>query len=183
MPIAPVTSIDPVMTVNIGGGIAIEWTAPDARGSAITAYKIEIANKANTTWTVDAPCSATSPADPAALRCVVLMSTLTAATPYGYSFNDVVYVRVSAKNYYGYGSLSPASASTGAKIRVVPAQMAAPTEDPSSTDVTLIMNWIALSGAASGNSDILGYSICWDNGVSTVDADIELIDTLATTYT
>jgi hypothetical protein len=45
IPAAPVTSIDPV-----AGGVAIEWTAPDARGDTITEYKIEIANKAGTVW-------------------------------------------------------------------------------------------------------------------------------------
>jgi hypothetical protein len=45
IPAAPVTSIDPV-----AGGVAIEWTAPDARGDTITEYKIEIANKEGTVW-------------------------------------------------------------------------------------------------------------------------------------
>ena len=39
LPEAPVTSIDPA-----SGGVTITWTAPDARGSNITDYKIEIAD-------------------------------------------------------------------------------------------------------------------------------------------
>jgi hypothetical protein len=74
------------------------------------------------------------------------MSVLTAA-PYNYVFDDLVKVRVQAKNFFLFGALSPESEATGARIRVVPSKMAAPTEDPSCTDVTLTMNWIALSGA------------------------------------
>ena len=44
-PLAPVTSIDPIT-----GDLAIDWTAPDARGDAITKYIVEIANKAGTVW-------------------------------------------------------------------------------------------------------------------------------------
>jgi hypothetical protein len=110
------------------------------------------------------------------------MSTLTAA-PFNYIFDDVVYVRVSAANFYGFGALSPTSESTGAKIRVVPVQMASPTEDSSSTDVTVTMNWIALSGADAGHSDVIAYSLYWDNGVSTGTADIELTDALVTSFT
>ena len=84
MPAAPVTSIDPV-----AGGVAIAWTAPDARGDTITAYKIEIANKAGTDWFTEATCLGTDPTVIANLRCVVPMSTLTAA-PYNYVFDDLV---------------------------------------------------------------------------------------------
>jgi hypothetical protein len=138
IPVAPVTSID------ASGAMAIAWTAPDARGSAITAYTIEIQSKLDPSkMYTDAPCSATSPTDPAALKCLVLMSTLmfsdttslTNLAPYGYSFNDVVLVRVTAANLYGAGDPSPWSdATNGAKIRVVPAKMAAPTIHANSTD-------------------------------------------------
>lgn len=61
--------------------------------------------------------------------------------------------------------------------------MAAPTEDPSSTDVTLTLNWAPLTGAQAGNSDVIAYSLYWDNGVSGADADIELTDALVTSFT
>ena len=177
VPIAPVTSID-----SVAGGVAIAWTAPDARGSDITEYLIEISDSTGASWPPAAACDGADATVLADLRCVVLMSTLTAA-PYNYVFDAVVYVRVSAKNVYGFGVVSPASASTGAKIRVVPAQMAAPTEDASSTDVTVTMNWIALSGSNAGNSDVIAYSLYWDNGVTTGTADTELTDALVTSFT
>ena len=113
-PLAPVTSIDAAT-----GGVVITWTAPSARGQAITAYKIEFANKAQTAWSEVATCDGSAPATRDALRCVVAMSTFTEAT-FGYLFDDVVYVRVKAYNSYGYGELSEPCDDTGARIRVVP---------------------------------------------------------------
>lgn len=163
-PLAPVTSIDPAT-----GDLAIEWTAPDARGDAITAYQVEIADRAGATWRAEtATCDATLATLVAARRCTVPMTVLTGAT-YGYTYShatggDVVRVRVKAANFFGYGELSPVSDAAGAAIRAVPGQMAAPTEDPSCTDVTLTMNWIALSGVDAGASPVIAYSLYWDAG-------------------
>lgn len=177
LPDAPTTSIDPVT-----GGIALAWVAPDARGDDITAYKVEIANNDGTAWYTDAACVGTSSTVVTSRACVIPMTTLTSA-PYNYIFDDVVYVKVSAQNAFGFGAVSPASASTGARIRSVPQAMAAPSEDPSSTDVTLTLNWVALTGAQAGNSDVIAYSLYWDNGVSAATADIELTDALVTSFT
>ncbi len=35
-------------------------------------------------------------------------------------------------------------------------------QDPSCTDVTLTMNWVALSGVDAGSSDVIAYSLLWD---------------------
>lgn len=43
------------------------------------------------------------------------------------------------------------------------------------------MNWIALTGTATGNSDILSYDLYWDNASGT--SSIELVNSLVTTYT
>jgi hypothetical protein len=97
----------------------------------------------------------------------------------------LVQVRVKAANYFGYGVLSPVSASTGAKIRAVPNIMAAPTEDASCTDVTLRMNWVALSGLDAGSSSVIAYSLLWDNadGTKTLNEFLELTDALVTSFT
>lgn len=114
VPAAPVTSIDPAT-----GGIVLHWAAPSERGSAIEAYKIEIANKAQTSWSEVSSCDGADPVVRDALQCIVPMSTFTGPL-FGYVFDDVVYVRVSAKNHYGFGAISPACDATGARIRVVP---------------------------------------------------------------
>jgi len=110
------------------------------------------------------------------------MSTLR-ATPYLYAFDDLVQVRVSAANSYGFGTISPVSDSTGARIRQEPAKMAPPTEDPSCTDVTLTMNWTPLSGVDAGNSPVIAYSLLWDAGDAGAVAFTELTDALVTSFT
>lgn len=184
-PIAPVTSIDAAT-----GHFAIEWTAPDARGDAITAYLLEIADKTGLVWnTENATCDATTASIVAARRCTVPMTVLTGAK-YGYAYSystggDLVQVRVKAANFFGFGVLSPVSDASGAKIRAVPGVMAAPTEDASCTDVTLRMNWVALSGIDAGSSSVIAYSLLWDAG----DANkalaefVELTDALVTSFT
>jgi hypothetical protein len=182
-PLAPVTSIDAA-----AGALAIDWTAPDARGDAITAYLVEIADKAGTTWhTENATCDATQAALVAARRCTVPMTVLTSAK-YGYAYSyatggDLVQVRVKAANFFGFGVLSPVSDASGARIRAVPGQMAAPTEDASCTDVTLTMNWVALSGLSAGSSSVIAYSLYWDAGVAEAVTFTELTDALVTSFT
>lgn len=184
-PIAPVTSIDAAT-----GYFAIDWTAPDARGDAITAYLVEIADHTGLVWnTENATCDGTTASIVAARHCTVPMTVLTGAK-YGYAYSystggDLVQVRVKAANYFGFGVLSPVSDASGAKIRAVPGVMAAPTEDASCTDVTLRMNWVALSGIDAGSSSVIAYSLLWDAG----DANkalaefVELTDALVTSFT
>ena len=86
---------------------------------------IEIANVAGTAWSSVSTCNGSDPSVVAALTCIVPMSTLT-ADPFDYLFGNVVYVRVSATNTYGFGSVSATSSATGATIAVVPTQMQSP---------------------------------------------------------
>jgi len=119
-----------------------------------------------------------------ARSCVIPMDTLLVA-PYNYAFNSIVRVRVSAANFYLFGALSPVSDDSGARIRVIPIKMAPPTADPLSTDVTLIINWVALSGADAGNSAVIAYSLLWDAGDNTKadEAFTELENKLVTSFT
>ena len=117
-----------------------------------------------------------------ARNCVIPMSVLL-NTPFNYTFDQIVRVRVSAANKYGYGNLSAVSGDSGARIRVIPVQMAKPTMDPLSTDKTLIMNWIAISGANAGNSPVIAYSLLWDAGNAGANTFTELTDALVTSFT
>jgi len=183
-PLAPVTSIDPTH-----GALAIDWTAPDARGDSITAYWVEIADRAGNWHNETATCDGATAAIVAARRCTVPMTVLTGATySYTYSYatgGDLVQVRVRAANFFGFGVPSDVSGPSGARIRAVPGQMAAPTEDSNCTDVTLTMNWVALSGIDAGSSTVIAYSLLWDAGVaSTAEASFtELTDALVTSFT
>jgi hypothetical protein len=111
------------------------------------------------------------------------MTTLT-TTPFNYLFDDVVYARVSATNVYGFGSVSPASDASGVSIKGVPAQMTSPTEDLAlSTDTAITLHWLPLTGTDAGNSDVIAYSLYWDEGDATRStADTPLTDALITTF-
>jgi hypothetical protein len=63
--------------------------------------------------------------------------------------------------------------------------MLPPTEDlTTSTDVAVTLNWIPLSGVDAGNSDVIAYSLYWDEGESAkAEADVELVDAAVTTFT
>ena len=104
------------------------------------------------------------------------MTTFT-SSPYSYVFDDVIYVRVKATNSYGYGVTSDPCDNTGARIRSVPAKMLAPTESLLSTDTEILLSWIPLTGVDAGNSDIIAYSLYWDEGDSNkAEADVALYD-------
>lgn len=104
------------------------------------------------------------------------MTTFTSA-PYNYVFDDVIYVRVKATNSYGYGLLSDACDNTGARVRSVPSKMQPPTESLLSTDTEILLSWIPLTGVDAGNSDIIAYSLYWDEGDSNkAAADVALND-------
>jgi len=181
-PEAPTTSIDADT-----GGMTISWTAPPARGSAIDRYRIEIlvAGSNPEQWLETDDCDGSLTQIKTDRKCVVPMTTLTDVATFGYDFDEVVKVRVTAKNFYGFGVPSAASAASGARIRSIPAQMAKPVEDEAtSTDVQIRLTWAAVSGVAAGNSDTLGYSLRWDNAdaTKTVEQFTEVIHTQATSY-
>jgi hypothetical protein len=68
----------------------------------------------------------------------------------------------------------------GALIRQTPDQMISPTQ-VYSTDLEIKVQWSALVGSTTGDSEILSYNLYWDNGTGTTD--IELIDSLVTEFT
>jgi hypothetical protein len=106
------------------------------------------------------------------------MSVLT-ASPYLVEFDEVVVVRVSAKNSYGWSATSTPN-TIGAQIRRKPDQMTAPVE-VSRTDSTIVVSWAELTGATTGNSAITSYNLYWDNNTGT--SSLELTDSLVTQWT
>lgn len=105
------------------------------------------------------------------------MSVLTTG-PYNLAFDELIFARVKAFNVYGWSSVSPLNTS-GIKIRRKPDQMAAVTiVSKKQTEISL--SWTALTGAATGNSAILSYSLFWDNATGTTS--IQVIDSLVTTH-
>lgn len=113
-----------------------------------------------------------------ALSCTIDMNTLT-ASPFSLVFDDLVAVRVRAKNSIDYGDWSTTT-TTGAKIRSIPDTMIAPTI-ASFADSSITVTWTALTSPDNGNSDILAYELVWDNGLNVVPT-VELSNVLTTEY-
>jgi hypothetical protein len=109
-----VTTIDPIT-----GGVKIDWTAPYYNGAEITSYTIEIQDS-NSLWQSDAQCDGSDSAIVASMNCVVSMDTI--STTFGYAFDSIVYVRISATNQMGTGAWSMAN-SDGALVRSKPGKM------------------------------------------------------------
>jgi hypothetical protein len=151
---AVTTSID-----SSTGGVTITWSPPTNDGSeTIDTYLIEISNKAGTTWTVETlSCDGSNAAYVSAKTCTIPMTVLT-ASPYSYTFDDLVVVRAKARNVIGFAtSYSPVNTS-GAKIRSIPSTMVIPTL-VSYTDTSLSISWTALTSPNNGNSAILAYNV------------------------
>lgn len=56
-----------------------------------------------------------------------------------------------------------------------------PPFEVSSTENTIVVEWLTLTGAETGDSEILSYNLYWDD--ASTNLDIELIDAIATTFT
>lgn len=114
----------------------------------------------------------------AALSCTIDMDTLT-ASPFSLDFNDLVEVRVRARNSIDYGDWSTTT-TTGAYIRSIPDTMDAPTI-VSFPDSSINVTWTALTSPDNGNSDILAYELVWDAGADVVPT-VELSNVLSYYY-
>jgi len=107
------------------------------------------------------------------------MSTLL-ISPYSLSQNTLILAKVRARNSLGWGSYS-APNSSGARVRVIPYQMSAPTV-VSYSDLSIQLSWSALTSPENGDSPITGYQLYWDNGTGETPA-ISILDALSLTYT
>ena len=86
------------------------------------------------------------------------MDTLTSVS-FGYSFDDLVYVQVSAENDFGIST--PTQNLNGARIRSKPGVMTTPVIS-SYSDTQIVVTWTALAAPTNGNSDITSYVLYWN---------------------
>ena len=155
---APITSID-----SSTGGVKIQWIAPYNNADTITKYKIEIltdtdATTPNTYTETTTYCDGSLTTVISNLYCIVPMSALI-TTPFSLDYLELVTVRVSAYNSFGWSSVS-LSNSAGATIRVVPVKMASPTRGDDSTISQIQVNWTPLTTTADmGGSAITSYHL------------------------
>ncbi|CDW74138.1 pa14 multi-domain protein [Stylonychia lemnae] len=172
----PRTSVDVT-----SGHFKIEWDASITNGDSIDQYLIEIQTKAGA-WTTNSLCDGSSLVIIGARYCLIPMSILRDSATFNYAVNNLVQVRISAHNSFGWGDISTTPLTDGGRIRTEPAAMTSPLDNvvlTTSNQITL--NWVALSGSATGYSAILSYNLVWNSG--TGDPSITLIDSLLLQYT
>jgi hypothetical protein len=153
----------------------ITWVAGDGQGQAISQYLIQIQGKDGTFYSQTNYCPGT---DVSVLSCNVPYTVLR-ATPYNLVLNDLVIVRVSAKNSNGWGSNSDASTG-GASIQTEPGIGTQVVKDAATTESTLKVTFTAVT--STGGSPIISYhlqyklssSSTWQNvkGLSPFNTDL-----------
>ena len=75
---------------------------------------------------------------------------------------------MAAANSVGLGTYSVVN-TLGARVRTVPGQMTSPQLGTEVTETQLEILWTELTGADTGNSEILGYQLYWDAQTGTSD--------------
>lgn len=137
-----VTSIEAV-----AGSLKIQWTEPHDGFQDITNYLVEIYDGVSGWHQSSDHCNGS---DPTLTECIVPMSVLR-NVPYSLTFQDLIEVRATAQNSYGFAN-SPSKVNTeGALVRTEPDQMQAPAE-VYSTDLEIKVEWQQLTGSATGDS-------------------------------
>jgi hypothetical protein len=145
------------------GGLRVEWTEPFDNSDEITEYEIEAKTSSGDWLSI---CDGSDAQVVATLRCIVDMSVLTEPTTFGLVFEDMVEVRVAARNVNGLGEYSSPNTS-GEYVRTAPTFMNALLRDPLTNDHQLHVYWNALDPVtdftATGGSAILSYGLEWDD--------------------
>lgn len=161
--VAPVVIIDTDPTL-----IAITWQelSPATNGGlTISSYKIEVLTSEGV-YEESAECDGTDPTVMTNLECKISIVSLL-ESPFTLAQGELVQVRVTAVNSIG-GSVPSIPNSVGAEIELVPHKPpTAPTKNYSTTQTTLVINYLHLEGTANGGSEVLSYSVVWDQGTDT----------------
>lgn len=166
------TSIDPA-----NGNLLISWSAPNSNGDPISSYTIQILKYGDVNYYSTSSCDGTTAAVLSSLSCEITMSTLTSAT-FAYTFGTTVLVRVASTN--SGGTSDYAYNLGGATVRSIPNQMNDPVVT-SYSDTFINLSWTALTGTATGNSDITAYDLYWNAGVGTTPSTL-VTEALITSY-
>jgi hypothetical protein len=152
-----------------GTEVKLAWQTPDANGSPVDAYRVEVLASSGSYLEETTHCSgAVDPTVLSAASCQVPMSAFSSA-PFSLARGAQIAFRVTAQNQIGWQA-SPSGPTTGlVLVETAPlGAPAAPALDASQTDEGQIRVTMAEipdgASAANGGSPILSYSLEWDAG-------------------
>ena len=121
------------------GGVVIDWSLPNSRGSDILSYIVEVQSQLGSWIEPGNGCDSSSTEMLEARSCIVEMSQLISST-YDLVFDDLVEVRVSAVNGIGQSSVSDVNAD-GARVKVVPGKAFTPSEGAATSQSQIQVEW------------------------------------------
>lgn len=133
---------------------------PDDQSSDIEEYEILIKQKDGTFSVQDGQfCQGQDYAVVANRYCHIPMQSVLRQAPYSLEYNDLVVAKIKARNSIGWASSYSDENSVGAKIQVLPNQMANVFEGLATDDTRIQISWSALTGDETGGSTILSYNL------------------------
>jgi hypothetical protein len=143
------------------GGLLVSWVAPYDNAQTIVAYKVEVAYGGN--WAEETgSCDASDAVVISNMQCIIPLSAIRAA-PFNLVYGDLLQVRASAYNDYGWGDTSDAAGAM--TVLTEPLQMDAPTRGSGTTPSLLQLEWTPpATDATRGGATITSYNIQWDAG-------------------
>jgi hypothetical protein len=148
---APTTAID-------GLNVAITWVEPHNGGLAITAYQVFIRSADNSYLEETVNCAVN------ALTCSVPLLELQDESTFGLTQGTLVQVRVQAVNDIGAG-LDGSQNTVGALIETVPhAPPVAPQRNSLTTEIQVVVDYMAMTGTADGGTTVTSYELWWNQG-------------------
>lgn len=151
-PLAPTTARD-------FNTIIITWQEPSNTGSsAILSYRVQIQNQDGLTYSETSECDGSVEAIRVALKCTVLISTLT-SPPFSLAWGQHVYARVSATNIKGTSPYSDAG--NGDLVAISPDVPTGLSNVPAITTASQIgLTWV--EGTTFYGLPVLDYTLSYD---------------------
>ena len=142
-----------------GTNIIIDWEMPDSNFKPILEFEIVIED-VNADYVSDATnCSGQ---DPSLTQCSVPMQSMIALT--SLTQGSLIVARVRSRNENGWSFFSQENIS-GAVIEFKPHKIEIVSYDVlNSSNSQVIMLWEELTGVSTGGSEILGYTVQFDQG-------------------
>lgn len=137
----------------------IDWSTPNYRGSAITAYIIKVRGSDEITYTEDTVnCDGSDPLIRDATSCQIPFTALR-TTPFSLQWGSSIWAKITAVNIYGNSVVSdPGNDAIILRVPDIPLDFSNVPEVTSATQIGL--SWV--EGTQNGGTPVIDYTIQYD---------------------
>lgn len=145
--------------------IKISWQAPVSNYQPITAYRVLIATRDLTAFFESKQHCDGARFDHSvrSLWCSLPVKAVLEKEPFNYQFDDLVRVKIQAKNSRGWSDFSDLNLD-GVRIQSAPLSMSLPTRDSNTNTKSIFISWQQIQAPQNGNSPVTSYSLEYDAG-------------------